>query len=60
MMDPTPRDIPAEQAHYWERIYESSLVEFLKRGWAAEEALRTAATTADRSVTLRAERFAKK
>lgn len=60
MMDPTPRNLPEEERHYWERIYESSLVEFLKRGWAAEEALRTAAATADRSITLRAERFAKK
>jgi hypothetical protein len=59
-MDPTPRNLPEEERHYWERLYESALVEFLKRGWTVADATKHAANTADASVRLRAERFAKK
>ena len=60
MMDPTPRNLPEEERHYWERLYETTLVELLKRGWAANEAMRTAAEISDRSTAIRAERFAAK
>jgi hypothetical protein len=57
MMDPTPRNLAEADRHYWERLYEGALIEFLKRGWAADEAMRTAAATADRSLELHSARF---
>jgi hypothetical protein len=60
MMDPTPRNLPEEERHYWERLYESALVEFLKRGKTPAAATRNAAYAADESIRIHAERFAKK
>jgi hypothetical protein len=59
MMDPTPRNLPEEERHYWERLYEGALIEFLKRGWKADEAANTAALVADDSVKLHQARFSK-
>jgi hypothetical protein len=60
MMDPTPRDLVEEEQRYWERLYEGSLIEFLKRGWLVADATKHAADIADTSVKLRAERFSPK
>jgi hypothetical protein len=60
MMDPTPRNLPEEERHYWERLYEGALIEFLKRGQTPGDAARNAAYAADKSIEIHAERFAKK